>query len=271
LLYFIATPIGNLEDISIRSLRLLSAIKLIFCEDTRVTKKLIKLLQERFKEFDFTPKEYISLHEHNQKRVISNIDLDIFKEDVAYLSDAGMPAISDPGCELVRFCQNNSIEYEVLPGANAATLSFASSGFCHKEFLFFGFLPHKGRDRKEALDKALNSGYATILYEAPHRIEKLINEIASKDPQRELYLIKEATKLHQTSFKNSAEKLKDILKNSNTKGEWTVVIESKKISFNNITSEDIISLNIPKKEAAKLLSKITGKPTKTCYNELLQK
>jgi hypothetical protein len=110
-----------------------------------------------------------------------------------------------------------------------------------------------------------------ILYEAPHRIEKLINEIASKDPHRELYLIKEATKLHQTSFKDSAKELKEILKNSNTKGEWTVVIEPKSTSLGNITSDDILSLNIPKKEAAKLLSKITGKPTKTCYNELLQK
>ncbi len=268
MLYFVPTPIGNLEDITLRSLRLLASTKTIFCEDTRVAKKLISLLSQK-SSLEFQPKNYISLHSHNEKKVLASLDSKIFEDDVIYLSDAGMPGISDPGCELVRYAQKNSIEYEVLPGASASLLAYVSSGFCQKEFLFFGFLPHKGKERSKALDRALYSGFVTILYESPHRIEKLIEEISTKDPNREIFLIKEATKLHRTTLKGSASKISDKIKELNTKGEWAVVIDAKEEELGQITKEDILSLDIPKKEAAKLLSKLSGKSVKACYNLLI--
>ena len=268
MLYFIPTPIGNLEDISRRSLTLLAKSTLVFCEDTRVTKRLISLFKARY-ELDFLDKEFISLHSHNEKAVLEKTSVDIFEQDVVYLSDAGMPAVSDPGCELVRYCHHHDIKYEVLPGANAALLAYASSGFCETQFLFFGFLPHKGNDRKNALTKALNSGYVTILYESPHRIMKLVDELALRAPSREIFLIKEATKMYEKHFKGNSLEVQAMFENQNIKGEWVVVLNALKKEFGVITVEDIIALDVPKKQASKLIAKITGKSPKECYQELL--
>ena len=268
MLHFIPTPIGNLEDTSQRSLKLLAHSSIIFCEDTRVTKRLISLLKER-NDITFIDKEYISLHSHNEKSVLEKLSVDIFEKDVVYVSDAGMPAVSDPGCMLVNFCHHYDIHYEVLPGANAALLAYAASGFCESQFLFFGFLPHKGNDRANALTKALNSGYVTILYESPHRIEKLIDELAKKAPQREIFCIKEATKMYERSFKGTAQKVQQDIQNQNLKGEWVVVLNALKKEFGVITVEDILALDLPKKQASKLIAKITGKSPKECYNDLL--
>jgi 16S rRNA (cytidine1402-2'-O)-methyltransferase len=268
LLHFIPTPIGNLEDISVRSLKLLAQSSLVFCEDTRVTKRLISLLKER-NDLDFLEKEYISMHSHNEKALLEKLSPEILMQDVVYVSDAGMPAVSDPGCELVRYCHTHAIKYEVLPGANAALLAYAASGFCESQFLFFGFLPHKGNDRANALTKALNSGYVTILYESPHRIQKLVDELALKAPDRKIFLIKEATKMYERSFKGTSLEVQEELKMQNIKGEWVVVLNALKKEFGVITVEDVIALDIPKKQASKLIAKITGKSPKECYQELL--
>ncbi len=269
MLYFVPTPIGNLEDISLRSLRLLESASVIFCEDTRVAKKLLSLLKERQK-IDPPFQKFVSLHSHNEKDILKTLSTEAFENEIVlYLSDAGMPAVSDPGCELVRYAQMHSIEYEVLPGANAALLAYASSGFCDKRFLFYGFLPHKGSNRSNALHEALFNGFVTIVYEAPHRIIKLIEQICNIDEKRELFLIKEATKMHQKHFKGRADEVLQMLKVQNIKGEWVVVINSDKRELGTISVDDILSLNIPKKQAAKLIAKITGKTPKQCYNELL--
>ncbi len=271
MLYFVATPIGNLEDISKRALRVLKLSSLIICEDTRVTKKLFTLLEDKF-QIDLKNKKFISLHSHNAQKRIEQLDKSLLKENtVSYLSDAGMPAISDPGCELVKFCQENNIDYEVLPGANALLLAYASSGFCESKFSFFGFLPHKGKQREEELNKVLNSPLNSVLYESPHRLLKLLKEISKKDPNRELFLIKEATKMYESKFKNKALTLYEELKDKTIKGEWAVVVKrAENISKGEITKDDILKLNIPKKEKAKLLSKISNLSIKECYNLLLK-
>jgi len=267
LLYLIPTPIGNLEDISQRSLNLLSTCDIALCEDTRVTKKLIHLLEEKYS-IKTDIKEYISLHSHNEKEFLKKIDRSFFDKNIVYLSDAGMPCVSDPGCYLVEYCQKNSIKYEVLPGANAVMLAYASSGFCQKEFLFYGFLSHK-KDRLNQLQEVMFSGYVSILYESPHRILKLVEQICNIDENREIFLLKEATKLYQRSFKGLAKDILSELKDQNIKGEWVVVINSSTKSTSNISIDDIKELDIPKKQMAKLLSKITGKSVKECYNSLL--
>jgi 16S rRNA (cytidine1402-2'-O)-methyltransferase len=180
-----------------------------------------------------------------------------------------MPCVSDPGCKLVNFAQKNSIEYEILPGASASLLAYAASGFCTHQFLFFGFLPHKGKERKEALSKALNSGFVTIIYESPHRIEKLTDELSLIEPEREIFLIKEATKMHEKKFKGTSKSAKEWIKNINTKGEWVVVLNAIISNLGVISLEDILSLDLPKKEASKLIAKITKQSPKECYKQLL--
>jgi len=251
-----------------RSLRLLSSCSVIFCEDTRVTKKLINLLSIRY-DLKTDIQKYISLHSHNEKQILDDIDMSIFDKDVAYMSDAGMPCISDPGCYLIEFCRTNNIEYDVLPGSSALTLAYASSGFCQSKFLFYGFLPHKGHDRETELTKAMFSGFVTILYESPHRLLKLIEQICNIDENREIFLIKEATKMYQKTYKSKSKEIFEELKKQTIKGEWVVVLNSDTKAHSNITINDIKSLDIPKKIQAKLISKVTGKSTKECYNELL--
>ncbi len=268
MVYFIPTPIGNLEDISQRSLNLLCEIDTLFCEDTRITKKLINLLNQKYN-LNIEISKYISLHSHNEKSVLNSIDLTLFDRDVAYLSDAGMPCISDPGSYFIKFCQKNCIDYEVLSGANAALLAFASSGFESSKFLFYGFLPHKGRDRQSALNEIANSKYPIIIYESPHRIEKLIDELEKLIPQREVFFIKEATKKYEKKFKCLASEIRSQIEGLSLKGEWSVVVEgSLDCSGEEISKDDIISLEIAPKQKAKLLSKLTGKSIKYWYDHL---
>jgi len=268
LVYFIPTPIGNLDDISVRSLKLLAECKTLFCEDTRITKKLLNLLSQRHN-VTFQITNFISMHSHNETAVLSTINHAIFNETVGYLSDAGMPGISDPGNALIRFCQDHKIDYEVLPGANAALLAYVTSGIQTHQFLFYGFLSHKGSERQNELFEALNAPYAVIVYESPHRIEKLIEELANYAPNRTIFAIKEATKLYEKRFLGTSREVHAAFKNANLKGEWVIVITPEaKRDGEAITKEDILALDLPPKQKAKLLSKLTGISVKECYNAL---
>lgn len=268
MVYFIPTPIGNLDDISVRSLKLLAECKTLFCEDTRITKKLLSLLKERHG-LECHIERFISMHSHNEEHLLSTLDKTIFNETVAYVSDAGMPGISDPGAALVRFCQSQNVAYEILPGANAALLAYVASGINTHQFLFYGFLAHKGTERHTQLLEALNAPYATILYESPHRIEKLLDALATLAPKRTIFAIKEATKLHERRFWGTSREVHEQTKSANLKGEWVVVI-TPEISEGGsaITKEDILELELPPKQKAKLLSKLTGLSIKECYNTL---
>ena len=257
---FVPTPIGNLEDISKRALKALENSEIVFAEDTRVIKKLLNLYKIPLN------KTFISMHAHNEDKVIKNLNKnDLINKNCIYVSDAGMPGISDPGTKLIKFCQKENIPYTIIPGANAALTAFVASGF-EGEFCFIGFLPHKGKERENKLLKILENDKISILYESPHRIEKLINELKKYAPEREIFLAKELTKIHETFIKDKAKNINI----ENTKGEWVVVIDkgekSKKLE---LSYEDILNLNLPLKEKAKLLSKISNKSPKEIYNTLL--
>ena len=260
MLSLVPTPIGNLEDISKRALSALKDAEIIFCEDTRVTKKLLNLYNIPLN------KTFISMHSHNEDKVISEIKKeDLINKNCIYVSDAGMPGISDPGSKLIQFCQKENIPYTVIPGPSAAITAFVASGF-EGEFCFFAFLPHKGKEREEKLMKILENNKISILYESPHRIEKLINELKKFAPERMVFLAKELTKIHETFIKAKA---KDI-NLENTKGEWVVVIDKgEKKNKLELSYDDILALNIPLKEKSKLLSKISNKSSKEIYKELL--
>ena len=260
MLKLVPTPIGNLSDISKRAIEALNEANVIFCEDTRVTKKLLNLLQ-----IDYSNKTFYSMHSHNENEIISKLDISIFEKNVVYVSDAGMPGISDPGSRLIQFAQENNIKYDVLPGANAVLTALVASGF-EGEFTFFGFLPHKGSDREKKLKEVISHDKISILYESPHRIDKLLKELKKEVPDRVVFFAKELTKIHQTFIKD---KVKNI-ELKNTKGEWVVVIDkTTKSDTLTLNYDDILALKLHPKEKAKLLSQISPKSTKEIYNELI--
>ncbi|WP_304545694.1 16S rRNA (cytidine(1402)-2'-O)-methyltransferase [Sulfurimonas microaerophilic] len=270
MLTLVPTPIGNIGDISLRAIEALSEADILLCEDTRVTKKLIHILKERYNtQFDKT-QEFISLHSHNEQSFVEKLEPSFFEQNVVYVSDAGMPGISDPGQVLVDYCIKNSVSYDILPGANAVLTAFVASGFVETQMLFLGFLDHKGASRAAGLNEALHNGYTTILYESPHRIEKLLKEIAESEPARELFIAKELSKKFQRYLRGTASEILKTL-DGNFKGEWVVVIKAgEKQNSSAITQKDILELDLPKKVQAKLIAKITGENTKACYQRLMQ-
>lgn len=270
MLTFVPTPIGNLADISFRAIKALTDCNIVLCEDTRVTKKLINLINEKLNFNIPQDKTFYSVHSHNELDYTTNNFIELYKNNnVVYLSDAGMPCVSDPGAILVQACLKHNIQYDVLPGANALLTAYAMSGFRQKEFLFYGFLPHKSINRKEPLIKIMNSDYLTILYESPHRIKQLLNEINNIDSQKEIFLIKEITKLHQTYYKDTICNIINNIDNINLKGEWVVIINAIEQQVGEaITLDDINQLQIPPKQKAKLIAKLTGKNIKDIYQLL---
>lgn len=269
MLLLVPTPIGNIGDISLRAIEALSGADVLLCEDTRVTKKLIHILKERYNTIFKENQNFISLHSHNEKDFIEKLEPSFFEQNVVYASDAGMPGISDPGQKLIKYCIEQSIVYDILPGANAVLTAFVASGFVETQMLFLGFLDHKGSSRSSGLQEALYNGYTTILYESPHRLEKLLLEIDKEEKTREIFVVKELTKKFQTYFHGYAKEILEKL-NGNFRGEWVVVIKgSQGEATTAITQSDILELDIPKKAQAKLISKITGENTKVCYQRLL--
>ena len=268
MLTFIPTPIGNLADISFRALEALKSCEIILCEDTRITKKLLQLINQKLDIQIDLNKQYFSVHSHNEVKYTTNEFLSMYKEkNVAYVSDAGMPCVSDPGAILVKSCIEHNIVYDVLPGANALLTAFAMSGFVQKEFTFYGFLPHKAINRKNPLHKILNSDYLTILYESPHRIQQLLNEIYELDPYKEIFIVKELSKMYQKYLKGTITNVLEEFKSIDQRGEWVVIINAKQSTQGEqITLEDINSLKIPPKQKAKLIAKLTGKNVKEVYN-----
>jgi len=267
---FIPTPIGNPQDITIRALQEFQNATLFLCEDTRETKRLLSILSQRF-DFTMPDAEFLSFHEHNGSSRLLEISKRLSSENIVFVSDAGMPIISDPGQILVEYCQENGIEYDILPGASAVVTAYASSGFEEGKFTFWGFLPHKGKQRSLELHKIMNSDINVVLYEAPHRIDKLIAEIVNIDENRELFFAKELTKKFQSYYRGTAKELLRQFETINSKGEWVVVIRAKKVEQKALYFEDILTLDIAPKIKAKLLSKITNQSTKEWYQRLISK
>ncbi|MBN2823707.1 MAG: 16S rRNA (cytidine(1402)-2'-O)-methyltransferase [Campylobacterales bacterium] len=269
MLTFIPTPIGNPQDITIRALKSFESAVLFLCEDTRQTKRLLHILSERFEMNYPSDAQFVSFNEHNGSLRLEEIANRLAKEEVVYVSDAGMPIISDPGQILVEYCQKNAIKYDILPGATAFATAFAASGFEGSHFGFYAFLPHKGSDRTEALNQALNASVHTILYESPHRLLKLLEELNSIDSNRELFLAKELTKKFQTYYRGNVKELLEQLKEVTIKGEWVVIIHAKMQNKVTLGYNDILTMELQPKVKAKLLAKVSDKSVKECYNMLI--
>jgi len=265
---FIPTPIGNPQDITIRAMKLFEKATLFLCEDTRQTKRLLRLLEERFA-MTYPEAEFYSFNEHNGQERLDTLGDTFADKVVVYVSDAGMPVISDPGQLLVAYAQEKALKYDVLPGASAVTTAYAASGFEEGKFLFYAFLPHKGKDRASALSEAMNNGYNTVLYESPHRLEKLLDEVEALDADRELFLAKEISKKYQNYYRGTAKSLNAQLKELTIRGEWVVVIKAKEQLEKSLSFSEVLHLDLPPKPKAKLLASLSDKSVKEWYNELI--
>ena len=267
MLILVPTPIGNIGDISLRAMEALSRADILLCEDTRVTKKLLNILDTRY-QLERREQTFISLHSHNETAFVEKLEPSFFEQKIVYVSDAGMPGISDPGQTLVRYCIDHDIDYDVQPGANAVLTAFVASGFVATRMLFFGFLAHKGSERNQGLQEALFNGYTTVLYEAPHRLMKLLDSLVLEVPHRRLFLAKELTKKYQKYLHGTAQEIKEQL-SLPIKGEWVVVIEAGPLHKSAMSERDILAFDLPKKVASKMIAKITGESPKACYQRLL--
>jgi 16S rRNA (cytidine1402-2'-O)-methyltransferase len=193
-LYVVATPLGNLEDISLRAIRTLLGSTVIACEDTRRTGNLVKLLTDRFAgisnfQFQISNHKYISVRDWNEAKMVETILLELSNGDVALVSDAGTPLISDPGYKIVRAAREAGYKIVPIPGPSAVTAALSAAGLPTNKFMFWGFLPKKW----ELLPEMTH-----VIYESPVRLEKTIQTIKDKYPQAEIVVASELTKIHES-------------------------------------------------------------------------
>ncbi len=264
-LFITATPIGNLGDISERALKTLAEVDFIAAEDTRVTLKLLT-------HFGIS-KPVFSYHEHNKfsagKQITERIKSG---ESCALVTDAGMPAVSDPGCELVAACRKENIPVTVIPGASAVVCAVALSGFTKKRFSFEGFLPASGKERTDALSRAAAYDGIVVFYEAPHRLQKTLCDLFHAFGDMPAVLIKEISKIYETVIPG---KLSEFITGyEDVRGEFVIVLENTPIT----KAEDPIAfaleltaMGVSASDAAKYAAKKLGAKKNEIYAEILNK
>jgi len=276
-IYLVATPIGNLSDISMRAIETLKNVDIIACEDTRNT---IRLLNH------FEIKGHLtSYHEYNKIDKAYELCEKVNEgNNIAFVSDAGMPAISDPGYELVDIAYKEGLEVTVVPGASAVVSALAISGISSRRFAFEGFLPADKNEKKEILTELSQESRTLILYEAPHRLLKTLKELFEYMGDRNIAIVREITKLHEEVLRG---KLADIIADYESekiaiRGEYVLVIEGKSLlekreerqkSFEETSIrehyEKYIAEGMDKKEAMKAVAKDRGIQKRDVYKELL--
>jgi len=217
-LYVVATPIGNLADLTDRARAILGGVDLVACEDTRTTGAMLTRLGLR--------RELVAYHEHNETEAAERLaDALAAGRSVAVVSDAGTPALSDPGFRLVRACRRRGLPVVPVPGACAVTAVLSASGLPTNGFLFVGFLPPKSAARIGFFEKYRAFDYTLALYESCHRIDKAVDEIvATLGPGRVICVAKEVTKLHETFLVGPAGEVRDRLAKTSLKGEFVLLI-----------------------------------------------
>ena len=229
-LYLVATPIGNLEDITLRAIRILKEVDVIAAEDTRNTLKLLN-------HFEIS-KKLISYHRHNEEiKVTELIKLLNEGKNIAVVSDAGTPCISDPGEEIVKYAIKENIEIVPIPGACAFVNALIASGLNTKEFCFIGFLPLNNKIRKEKLNMIEKERKTIILYEAPHKLKNTLEDLKEILGKRQIVIAKELTKIHESYIRGTVEEVISVL--NEPKGEYVIIIEEnteREISQNDVLS-----------------------------------
>jgi len=231
-LYIVATPIGNLEDITLRALRILREVDIIAAEDTRQTRKLLGAHN--------ISTSLISLHEHNEKAKSSSIINKIQQgENVAYVSDAGTPCVSDPGYYLIALAQSEGIKIVPIPGASAVITALSVSGFPSDEFVFCGFLPARQNKRRKALELLKSDNKTIVIYESPMRITSTLEDISVILGDREIVIAREMTKLFEEIKRGRISTLINNANQMKTRGEFTIIIKGAEKEQLQITDEEI--------------------------------
>lgn len=273
-LYVVATPIGNAEDISVRAIRVLSEVDLIACEDTRRTGRLLATHSIRT--------STISYFEHNEGRRIPELIARLRSgETIALVTDAGTPAISDPGYRLVRAAIDAGIRVTAVPGPSAIIAALAVAGLPTDRFAFEGFLPSKTGERERMLAELAREERTLVIYEAARRLPRLLSElIAAIGPERQLAVVREATKTHEEILRGSLAELAEIFANRDALGEVTLVIEGthglKKAAVSSPINESRVvdmlrEAGLSLKAASAAASKITGASRREIYQNAIRR
>ena len=271
-LYLVATPIGNLEDMTFRAVRVLNEVDLIAAEDTRNSIKLLNHFEIK------TP--MTSYHEHNKYEKATELVSKLLQgTDVAVITDAGTPGISDPGEELVKQCYEAGIKVVPIPGACAAINALIASGRDTRRFAFEAFLPVGKKERKYVFEELKTETRTIIIYEAPHRLTKTIRELREELGNRNITVCRELTKKHETFFNTTLEKAYNFYTENEPKGECIIVIEA--LSFSDIEADErkkweeltveqhlkmYMEQGMDKKEATKQVAKDRGVPKREIYD-----
>lgn len=272
-LYLCATPIGNLEDITLRCIRTLKEVDIVAAEDTRQSIKLLNHFEIK--------KPLISYHEHNKmEKGKELVGLLLEGKSIALVSDAGMPAISDPGEDLVRLCIEQNIAVVPIPGASASLTALIISGISTRSFCFEGFLPQNKKEKKEKMEQLVNETRTIILYESPHRIKDTMKELLQYLGDRKVSVSRELTKKFEETLRGSLNEISEVLQQRDIKGEFVIVIEGINMKdlvdnqvkkWHNISIEQHIVMymeqGFDKKEAIKKVAEDRNLPKKEVYKE----
>ncbi len=270
MLYFISTPIGNLNDISLRAIDVIRSCDYLYAEDTRTTKKLLNFIK--------CDKRCLSFHEHNEDKTSLEIINKIKKnKTVSIISDAGTPVISDPGYKLIQECIKHSINYTLIPGPSSVISAVVMSGLPSNKFSFFGFMPRKKSEQEELLKNFKNDPNTAIFFESPKRIEKTIsNLIEIMGADKKIAICREMTKIYEEIIRGSLKEVMDKIKTKNIllKGEMVLVIEGSKQNQTNYSLNSKVKYEFLKKlsasDSAKLISLLTGQNKRKVYKSLIE-
>lgn len=270
-LYVVGTPIGNLSDFSPRAKETLASVDFIAAEDTRVTSKLLNY-------FDIK-KPLISYFEHNRRERGEIIIKRILEgENCAIVTDAGMPCISDPGQDLVYLCHENGISVESVPGPTAFATALAISGMESGRFTFEGFLSTNKPSRKEHLEELKNETRTMIFYEAPHKLKATLNDMYAYFGDREIALVRELTKIHETVMRTSLKAAIEYYEIENPRGEYVLILagaekvkEKQPLTLEEAVelAKELVSKGVSVNEASKTVAAETGFKKSLIYKELL--
>ncbi|MCC5608387.1 16S rRNA (cytidine(1402)-2'-O)-methyltransferase [Nostoc sp. CHAB 5834] len=265
-LYVVGTPIGNLEDITFRAVRILQTVDIIAAEDTRHTGKLLQHFQVK------TPQ--VSYHEHNRtSRIPELLEHLVNNKAIALVSDAGMPGISDPGYELVKACIEAGIAVVPIPGASAAITALSAAGLPTDRFVFEGFLPAKSQQRQEHLESLQTESRTLIFYESPHRLRDTLQDLALVwGSDRQIVLGRELTKLYEEFWRGTIAEAIAHYNQREPQGEYTLVVAGIRASQPQLTEEELkaelkqlISQGISRSQASRQLAKFTSLPRRQLY------
>lgn len=272
-LYLVATPIGNLDDITLRALRVLNGVDLIACEDTRQTQKLLN-------HYGITTRT-VSYHEHNEMTKAAELVVDLEGgSKIALVTDAGMPGISDPGFRLIALAIRHHVPVVPIPGASAFLAALVASGLPTDSFRFSGFLPSKRGERRSLLESIRTSPRTQVFYEAPHRVVETLEDIVEVlGPSRHVVVAREVTKLHEEFLRGRAQEILETLKSrGEVKGEITLLIAkaeehvqeaaSARVSVRQRVEQIMSEDSVDEKAALKKVAKEMGVSKSEAYREL---